>query len=102
MKRCLAWHIRILRALIGPAGAVAAGLLGAQPAHAQSPADKISPDQIRAATGAIDGTAIQANAATSKDWPAIGADYGETLYSKLAEINGSTIKDLGLVWSYNL
>ena len=61
-----------------------------------------TPDRIRAATKAVDAASIQANAATSKDWPTISADYSETRYSKLAEINASNAKNLGLVWSYNL
>ena len=69
----------------------------AQPAPAAT-----TPERIKAAVGAIDAAAIQANAATSKDWPTYGADYGETRYSKLAEITATNIKDLGLVWSYNL
>jgi len=40
--------------------------------------------------------------ATSKDWPTIGADYAETRYSKLAEVNVNNVKDLGLMWTYNL
>ncbi|MEO7730130.1 MAG: PQQ-dependent dehydrogenase, methanol/ethanol family [Kofleriaceae bacterium] len=87
--------------------------LGASAAQAQTPAAapvpaappvpvKVTPERIRAATQAIDGAAIQANAATSKDWPTISADYAETRYSKLAEINAGNAKDLGLVWTYNL
>ncbi|MBC7978162.1 MAG: PQQ-dependent dehydrogenase, methanol/ethanol family [Myxococcales bacterium] len=79
------------------------------PAAAQGPARPQGPrvpndavKRIWAATNQIDSDAIQANAATSKDWLTIGGDYAETRYSKLAEINPSTIKGLGLVWSYNL
>ena len=84
-----------------------AALVGASTARAQGAAPapaavKTTPERIRAATQAIDGAAIQANAATSKDWPTISADYAETRYSKLAEINATTVKDLGLVWTYNL
>ncbi|HEX4416838.1 MAG TPA: PQQ-dependent dehydrogenase, methanol/ethanol family [Kofleriaceae bacterium] len=74
----------------------------AAPAAPVAPAVKTTPERIQAATRAIDGAAIQANAATSKDWPTIGADYAETRFSKLSEINASTVKDLGLVWTYNL
>jgi quinohemoprotein ethanol dehydrogenase len=78
------------------------------PAAAQVPARPsvpLPPDtvqRIRAATSHIDAAAIQANAATSKDWLTISGDYAETRYSQLAEIKPSTIKGLGLVWSYNL
>jgi quinohemoprotein ethanol dehydrogenase len=84
-------------------------------AQAQAPAAAVAPaapaptkvtpariDRIRAVTQAIDAAAIQANAATSKDWPTISADYAETRHSKLAEINAANIKGLGLVWTYNL
>ncbi len=59
-------------------------------------------ERAKAATAAIDSAAIQANATTSKDWPTIGGDYAETRFSKLAEITATNVKDLGLVWSYDL
>ena len=61
-----------------------------------------TPERIKAAVGAIDSASIQANAATSKDWPTVGADYAETRYSKLSEITDKNVKDLGLVWTYSL
>jgi glucose dehydrogenase len=63
---------------------------------------KGSPGHIRAVTSAIDGNSIRANAATSKDWPTIGLDYGETRFSKLDQINTENVKNLGLMWSYSL
>ena len=45
---------------------------------------------------------IQANTATSNDWPTFGLDYAETRFSKLNQINADNVKKLGLVWSYNL
>lgn len=63
---------------------------------------KGSPEHIRAVTSAVDGTSIRANAATSKDWPTVGLDYGETRFSKLNQINTDNVKTLGLTWSYNL
>ncbi|MGN6286460.1 MAG: PQQ-dependent dehydrogenase, methanol/ethanol family [Afipia sp.] len=63
---------------------------------------KGSPEHIKAVTGAIDVNSVRANEATSKDWPTIGLDYGETRFSKLKQINTDNVKDLGLVWSYNL
>src|SRR5215813_12064873 len=77
-----------------------AALLAAAPAGAEEA--KATPEHIKAVTGKIDGAAIKANMATSKDWPTIGADYAETRYSKLNLINESNVKDLGLVWTYNL
>lgn len=89
-RRAVALTALALAVLAGPGTARAQG---AAPA---------TPERIRAATQAIDGAAIQANAATSKDWPTIGADYAETRYSRLAEINAGNVKGLGLVWTYNL
>lgn len=63
---------------------------------------KGSPEHIKAVTSAVDGNSVRANEATSKDWPTIGLDYGETRFSKLKQINTDNVKDLGLVWSYNL
>jgi len=63
---------------------------------------KGSAAHIKAVTSAIDGNAIKANAGTSKDWPAVGLDYGETRFSKLNQINADNVKNLGLAWSYNL
>src|SRR4051794_29257119 len=83
-------------ALISPRAAIAPS-----PTPPVAPV-KLTPERIRAVTQAIDGAAIQANAATSKDWPTIGGDYAETRYSKLGEITAANIKDLGLVWTYNL
>ncbi|RZN30875.1 PQQ-dependent dehydrogenase, methanol/ethanol family [Bradyrhizobium sp. Leo121] len=59
-------------------------------------------DRIKASTSAVDSNFIKANATTSKDWPTIGLDYAETRFSKLNQINTDNVKDLGLVWSYNL
>jgi quinohemoprotein ethanol dehydrogenase len=63
---------------------------------------KGSPEHIKAVTSAVDINSVRANEATSKDWPTIGLDYGETRFSKLKQINADNVKDLGLVWSYNL
>jgi len=69
--------------------------------RAQGAPPATTPARIKAATQ-IDGAAIEANLASSKDWPTVGLDYAETRYSKLAEINAGNVKDLGLVWTYNL
>lgn len=63
---------------------------------------KGSREHIAAVTGQVDEKAVRANAAKTGDWPAYGLDYAETRHSKLTEINASTVKKLGLVWSYNL
>ena len=65
-------------------------------------AAKGSPDHIKAVTSAVDGASINANTATSNDWPTIGLDYAETRFSKLNQINADNVKKLGLVWSYPL
>jgi len=50
----------------------------------------------------VDGAFIRQNDAQTKDWPTIGLDYAETRFSKLKQIDDSNVKDLGLVWSYDL
>ncbi len=69
-------------------------------AHAQATA-KGSQEHIRAVTARIDGKAI-GNNTTTRDWPSYGLDYAETRFSKLGQINEKNVKELGLVWSYNL
>ena len=72
----------------------------ASPAAAQSA--KGTPEHIRAVTAKVDGAAIRANAATGTDWPSYGLDYAETRHSKLAQVTADNVKNLGLVWSYDL
>jgi len=103
-----------MKSLIGSSLGVAAlagviAQLTPSTATAQRPAPtapampvKVTPERIRAVTQAIDTASIQANTAMSKDWPTYGADYAETRFSKLNEITATNIKDLGLVWTYNL
>ena len=84
----------------GLAVALAATLACSVTASAQ-PA-KGSPEHIKAAVGKVDGRFIRANAATGRDWPSYGLDYAETRHSRLAKITADNVKDLGLVWSYDL
>ena len=63
---------------------------------------KGSPEHIKAAVAKVDGRFIRANAATGRDWPSYGLDYAETRHSRLAKITTDNVKDLGLVWSYDL
>src|SRR6202040_1403156 len=79
---------------------IVAGLAFCAGAAAQDA--KGSAAHIKAVTSAVDGNSIRANTATSKDWPAVGLDYGETRFSKLDQINTGNVKNLGLVWSYSL
>jgi len=65
-------------------------------------AAKGSPDHIKAVTSAIDTASVKANTATSKDWPTIGLDFAETRFSKLNQITTDNVKNLGLMWSYDL
>jgi quinohemoprotein ethanol dehydrogenase len=62
------------------------------------------PDEarIRAATARVDGNMIRQNQAGTPDWPTHGLDYAETRFSRLDQINDANVKDLGLVWSYDL
>ncbi|MDO8775658.1 MAG: PQQ-dependent dehydrogenase, methanol/ethanol family [Burkholderiaceae bacterium] len=50
----------------------------------------------------VDGKFMRANAAKTADWPSYGLDYAETRFSKLKQINTGNVKEMGLVWSYNL
>ena len=63
---------------------------------------KGSPEHIQAVTSRIDGQAIRANAATSRDWPSHGLDYAETRFSRLRQIDAGNVGQLGLAWSYDL
>lgn len=77
------------------------GLTATAMAQGQAPA-KGSSEHIAAATKRVDAAFMQANAARTADWPSYGLDYAETRYSKLNQVNTNTVKNLGLVWSYNL
>ncbi|SPC13989.1 PQQ-dependent dehydrogenase, methanol/ethanol family [Cupriavidus taiwanensis] len=56
----------------------------------------------RNAAAKVDGAFISANASTTRDWPSHGLDYAETRFSRLRQIDTANVRDLGLVWSYNL
>lgn len=88
------------RSLTGPLCGLLLAVATSAPALAQ-PA-KGSAEHIRAATSRIDGRAIQANAAQTRDWPSYGLDYAETRFSRLKQITPDNVKDLGLAWSYDL
>ena len=70
----------------------------------QATAQAAKPDAAptRKAAAKVDGASIRANAAHTRDWPTIGLDHAETRFSKLVHVNAGNVKDLGLVWSYNL
>ncbi|SFO64666.1 quinohemoprotein ethanol dehydrogenase [Variovorax sp. PDC80] len=61
-------------------------------------------DRAAAAAQRVNGSFIRANAAQKQtpDWPSIGLDYAETRFSKLDQVNAGNVKQLGLVWSYDL
>ena len=71
---------------------------GAFDAHAQGDAAA----RAAAAAKKVDGSFIRSNAAKTPDWPSVGLDYAETRYSRLSQIDTGNVKQLGLVWSYNL
>ncbi|HZF86775.1 MAG TPA: PQQ-dependent dehydrogenase, methanol/ethanol family, partial [Burkholderiaceae bacterium] len=71
---------------------------GAFDAHAQGDAAA----RAAAAAKKVDGNFIRSNAAKTPDWPSVGLDYAETRYSRLNQIDTGNVKQLGLVWSYNL
>lgn len=72
-------------------------LLPLAPALAQP-----SPEQIRAAAGRVDQAFIRQNAATGRDWPSYGLNFGENRFSPLAGITTENAARLGLAWSYDL
>lgn len=59
-------------------------------------------DTAKAPAGKVDGQYIQANSAHGREWPSYGLDYAETRFSKLKQIHAGNVRDLGLVWSYDL
>ena len=81
--------------------AVVSLLAMAAPA-AMAEAAKGSKAHIAAVTKKVDGAFIRANEARTNDWPSYGLDYAETRFSRLNQINTANVKDMGLVWSYNL
>ena len=81
--------------------AVASLLATAAPA-AMAEKAKGSKAHIAAVTKKVDGAFIRANEARTNDWPSHGLDYAETRFSRLNQISTANVKDLGLVWSYNL
>ncbi|MBT9467400.1 PQQ-dependent dehydrogenase, methanol/ethanol family [Hydrogenophaga sp.] len=86
-------------------GCRAAGLLAAlalsATALAQAPA-KGSAAHITAAVNKVNAAFMKNNAQQTPDWPSYGLDYAETRHSKLNQISTGNVKELGLVWSYNL
>ena len=83
-----AWCLAAVMAMVGAA-------------QAQSPA-KGSPEHIRVATAKVNEAFMKANTRQTADWPSYGLDYAETRFSRLNQINTGNVKELGLVWSYNL
>jgi PQQ-dependent dehydrogenase (methanol/ethanol family) len=86
-----------LAAMLAAATVTATAQQGSSRASAKG-----SPEHIRAVTARIDGAAIRANARTGADWPSYGLDHAETRFSRLKQIDTGNVKDLGLVWSYDL
>ena len=88
-------------ALVGSVSAIIAGLAFSAGVAAQDA--KGSAAHIKAVTSAVDGNWIKNNAATSKDWPSYGLDYArDALQQARARSTPDNVKDLGLVWSYDL
>jgi len=79
-----------------------AGSAPAQQASAQQAPAKGSAAHISTTVNKVNATFMKNNARQTADWPSYGLDYAETRHSKLNQINASNVKELGLVWSYNL
>ena len=70
--------------------------------HAESHATaKPSPEMIKAATAGINGDAIIANMAETKNWLNYGLGYDEARFSKLTRISTDNVGDPGLPSSHN-
>lgn len=63
---------------------------------------KGTPEHIDAVTQGIDDAALVAASDNSKDWLSYGLNYSENRFSKLNQITTENVKDLGLMWSYDL
>jgi quinohemoprotein ethanol dehydrogenase len=100
MKRVAARLNAIRRFGLALLAAALATVLATSAASAQDA--KGSPAHIKAVTTAVDDAAIRNNAATTKDWLNYGLDYAETRFSKLNQISTGNVKDLGLMWTFNL
>ena len=100
MKRVAARLNSIRRFSLALLAAVLATVLATSAASAQDA--KGSPAHIKAVTTAVDDAAIKNNGATTKDWLNYGLDYAETRFSKLNQITTENVKNLGLMWTYNL
>ncbi|MBK1659076.1 PQQ-dependent dehydrogenase, methanol/ethanol family [Paracraurococcus ruber] len=85
--------MKLTRAVIGAVLACAAGTALAQ---------SLTPEQIRAAVGRVDGDYIRQNTATGRDWPSYGLNHAENRFSPLRAVNVDTVSQLGLAWSYDL
>ncbi|SCU75823.1 Quinohemoprotein ethanol dehydrogenase type-1 [Cupriavidus necator] len=84
---------RTMRRATGLLAAALALVMQVLPAGAAAP---------RNAAAKVDGAFISANASTARDWPSHGLDYAETRFSRLRQIDAANVRDLGLVWTYNL
>ncbi|WP_316149720.1 PQQ-dependent dehydrogenase, methanol/ethanol family [Cupriavidus sp. BIC8F] len=84
---------RTMRRATGLLAAALALVMQVLPAGAAAP---------RNAAARVDGAFISANASTARDWPSHGLDYAETRFSRLRQIDAANVRDLGLVWTYNL
>ena len=94
-------HLPILSMTLAANAALAAGAASSADAPAAS-AHRSSVAHIRAVTAKVDANMIRANATSTKDWPTYGLNYAETRFSNLRQITDANVKNLGLVWSYDL
>ena len=85
------------------AAAALVGLLAAPGAWAQASAPaKGTPAHVGEVTRQVNDSFLRRNARSTPDWPSHGLDAAETRHSKLQQITAANVKDLGLVWSYDL
>jgi quinohemoprotein ethanol dehydrogenase len=63
---------------------------------------KGTPEHIKAVTNAVDDEMLKKQLSDSKNWLSYGLNYSENRFSGLNQITTENVKDLGLVWSYDL
>ncbi len=75
---------------------------GGNQAETQSKAEPGTPEYIQEVTGSIDDTRLVKASQNSDNWLSYGLNYQENRFSQLDQITTENVKELGLVWSYDL
>jgi len=91
----------------GSSSVIRLGVLVAVVAASGSACQDVVPSRgssahIAAVTAKVDGAFVARNTDGTTDWPTHGLDYAETRFSRLDQITAANVKDIGLLWSYDL